>query len=91
VKRHGYKGAFEIIATVDYMFAFAATTGTVKTHHFDLAFEAYVEDEATRSFIEANNRHGYAEMLAKFDEARVRGFWTPRSNSAYALLEGARK
>ncbi len=27
VKRHGYKGAFEIIATVDYMFAFAATTG----------------------------------------------------------------
>ena len=30
VKRHGYKGAFEIAATVDYMFAFAATTGAVK-------------------------------------------------------------
>ena len=52
VKRHGYKGAFEIIATVDYMFAFAATTGAVKTHHFDLAFEAFVEDEATRDFIQ---------------------------------------
>ena len=26
VKRHGYKGAFEIAATVDYLFAFAATT-----------------------------------------------------------------
>ena len=53
VKRHGYKGAFEIIATVDYMFAFAATTGAVKTHHFDLAFDAFVEDAATRDFIRA--------------------------------------
>jgi cobaltochelatase CobN len=87
VKRHGYKGAFEIIATVDYMFAFAATTGAVKTHHFDLAFEAYVEDEATRDFIRSNNRFGYDELIAKFNEARIRGFWTPRSNSAYALLE----
>lgn len=89
VKRHGYKGAFEIIATVDYMFAFAATTGAVKTHHFDLAFEAFVEDAATRDFIQTNNRYGYDELLAKFAEAQRRGFWTPRSNSAYALLEGA--
>ena len=87
VKRHGYKGAFEIIATVDYMFAFAATTGAVKTHHFDLAFEAFVEDDATRQFIQQNNRFGYDELIAKFNEARRRGFWTPRSNSAFAFLE----
>jgi cobaltochelatase CobN len=86
VKRHGYKGAFEIIATVDYMFAFAATTGAVKTHHFDLAFEAFVEDEATREFIRENNRFGYDELIAKFNEARERGYWTPRSNSAAEYL-----
>jgi len=89
VKRHGYKGAFEIIATVDYMFAFAATTGAVKTHHFDLAFEAFVEDVATREFIRVNNRYGYDELIAKFNDARMRGYWTPRSNSAFALLEDA--
>jgi cobaltochelatase CobN len=87
VKRHGYKGAFEIIATVDYMFAFAATTGALKTHHFDLAFEAFIEDEATRDFIRLNNRYGYDELIEKFEEACRRGFWTPRSNTAYALLE----
>jgi cobaltochelatase CobN len=87
VKRHGYKGAFEIIATVDYMFAFAATTGAVKTHHFDLAFEAFVEDAATREFIRANNRFGYDELIAKFNEARERGFWRPRSNRAHEWLE----
>ena len=90
VKRHGYKGAFEIIATVDYMFAFAATTGAVRSHHFDLAFEAFVEDEATRDFIRANNRYGWDELLAKFREARDRGFWQPRSNSAHALLDEKR-
>ncbi|MGN6486904.1 MAG: cobaltochelatase subunit CobN [Devosia sp.] len=87
VKRHGYKGAFEIIATVDYMFAFAATTGAVQTHHFDLAFEAFVEDDATRRFLQQNNRFGYDELIDKFNEARRRGFWTPRSNSAFAHLE----
>ena len=87
VKRHGYRGAFEIIATVDFMFAFAATTGAVKTHHFDLAFEAFIEDDATRGFIQSANAYGYAELIAKFDEARQRGLWSPRSNAAYALLE----
>lgn len=86
VMRHGYKGAFEIIATLDYMFAFAATTGAVKTHHFDLAFEAFVEDDNVREFIRQNNAHGYDELLAKFNEAISRGLWMPKSNSAYAFL-----
>jgi cobaltochelatase CobN len=72
------------------MFAFAATTGAVKTHHFDLAFEAFVEDEATRDFIRDNNRFGYDELIAKFNEARQRGLWVPRSNSAHAFLEESR-
>ncbi|QQR35867.1 cobaltochelatase subunit CobN [Devosia oryziradicis] len=88
MQRHGYRGAFEIIATVDFMFAFAATTGAVKTHHFDLAFEAFVEDDSVRDWLKSANRHGYDELLAKFNEARQRGLWTPRSNAAYALLAG---
>ncbi len=88
MQRHGYRGAFEIIATVDFMFAFAATTGAVKTHHFDLAFEAFVEDDPTRDWLKSANAHGYDELIAKFNEARQRGLWTPRSNSAYALLAG---
>ncbi len=87
MQRHGYRGAFEIIATVDFMFAFAATTGAIKTHHFDLAFEAFVEDDAVRDWLKSANRFGYDELIAKFTEARQRGLWSPRSNSAYAYLE----
>jgi cobaltochelatase CobN len=87
VKRHGYKGAFEIAATVDYMFAFAATTGAVKTHHFDLAYDAFLVDDATRQFIAENNPAALKEIAARFEEAATRGLWTPRLNSAYDLLK----
>jgi cobaltochelatase CobN len=86
VKRHGYKGAFEIAATVDYMFAFAATTGAVKTHHFDLAYEAFLQDEDTAGFLAANNPSALSEIAARFEEAIARGLWAPRSNSAYDRL-----
>ena len=91
VKRHGYKGAFEIAATVDYMFAFAATTGAVKTHHFDLAYDAYLADEATQKFIAENNPAALKEIAARFEEAATRGLWTPRLNSAYDLLKELQK
>ncbi len=86
VKRHGYKGAFEIAATVDYMFAFAATTGAVKTHHFDLAYDAFLGDEETRGFIASNNPAALREIAERFEEAASRGLWTPRSNSAHVHL-----
>lgn len=87
VKRHGYKGAFEIAATVDYMFAFAATTGAVLSHHFDLAYDAFLADEATRDFIARNNPAALVEIAERLDEAIARGLWTPRSNSAYGQLK----
>ncbi len=86
VKRHGYKGAFEIAATVDYLFAFAATTGAVRNHHFDLVHQAFLEDEETRSFIENNNAPALREIAERLQEAIDRGMWVPKSNSAKATL-----
>lgn len=90
VKRHGYKGAFEIAATVDYMFAFAATTGAVKSHQFDLVHAAFLEDDETRRFIETHNAPALREIADRLSEAIDRGLWQPRSNSARALLDRLR-
>jgi cobaltochelatase CobN len=90
VKRHGYKGAFEIAATVDYMFAFAATTGAVKSHHFDAVHAAFIEDEETRDFIAEHNAPALREIAERLNEAIERGLWTPRSNSARALIDKLR-
>lgn len=86
VKRHGYKGAFEIAATVDYMFAFAATTGAVASHHFDLVHAAMIEDQDTRAFIAEANPAALREIAERLEEAIHRGLWQPRSNSARVQL-----
>ncbi|WP_136656451.1 cobaltochelatase subunit CobN [Nitratireductor sp. XY-223] len=82
VMRHGYKGAFEIAATVDYLFAFAATTGAVRDHHFEAVYKAFVMDDAVREFIEEHNLPALREIAERLEEAIDRGLWTPRSNSA---------
>ena len=87
VKRHGYKGAFEMAATLDYLFAFAATTGMVKNHHFDLVEEAFIKDDDTREFIADHNPAALREMAARLQEAIDRGLWVPKSNSARARIE----
>jgi cobaltochelatase CobN len=86
VKRHGYKGAFEIAATVDYLFAFAATTGAVRNHHFDLVEAAFLADDATRTFIADANAPALREIAERLQEAIDRNLWQPASNSARARI-----
>ena len=86
VMRHGYKGAFEMAATVDYLFAFAATARAVGDHHFDAVFEAYVEDREVRAFFDENNPAALREIAERLAEAVERGLWRPRSNSAHVVL-----
>ncbi len=83
VMRHGYKGAFEMVATVDYLFAFAASAHAVEDHHFDLVFDAYLGDADVRGFLEDANPAALREMAERLKEAQDRGLWRPRSNTAY--------
>ncbi|PDS78038.1 cobaltochelatase subunit CobN [Rhizobium sp. L43] len=82
VMRHGYKGAAEIAATVDYLFAFSATTGAVGEHHFEAVYQAFVADPTVRSFMIEKNPAAFDEMRERLSEAIDRSLWTPRSNSA---------
>ncbi|MBA4099737.1 MAG: cobaltochelatase subunit CobN [Rhodospirillum sp.] len=87
VMRHGYKGAFEMAATVDYLFAFAATANCVADHHFDLVFDAYLGDESVRDFIERHNPAALKEIAERLLEAQERDLWKPKSNAAHARLD----
>ena len=90
VMRHGYKGAFELAATVDYLFAFAATAKCVKDHHFDLVMDAYLRDDEVRKFLEDNNPHALRDIAERLLEAQDRGLWRPHSNTAWTYLKGLR-
>jgi cobaltochelatase CobN len=82
VMRHGYKGAFEIAASLDYLFAFAATTGAVRDHHFDLAYAALLADNDVVEFMRDANPDALREAAERLLEAIARGLWRPKSNSA---------
>ena len=86
VMRHGYKGAFEMAATIDYMLGFAATTGAVRDDHFDAVFDAYIADEQVRGFLAEVNPAALREMCETLIHTQDRHLWKPRSNSARKLL-----
>lgn len=91
IMRHGYKGAFEMAATVDYTFAFAATTGAVRDHHFDAIFDAYIADPDVLEFWQQNNPNALAETASKLLEAQDRGLWSPRRNTTRHTLSNLMK
>ena len=75
MRRHGYKGAFEMAATVDYLFGYDATAGVMADWMYERLTEAYVLDEENRKFMAESNPwalHGMAERLL---EAADRGMW----------------
>ncbi|MEB0046640.1 MULTISPECIES: cobaltochelatase subunit CobN [unclassified Pseudomonas] len=75
VKRHGYKGAFEMAATVDNLFAFDATTHLIDDHQYALLADAYLLDPATRDFVREHNPHALRDMTERMLEAQQRGLW----------------
>lgn len=75
VKRHGYKGAFEMAATVDYLFGYDATARVVGDHQYALVADAYVADDHTRAFLLKHNPHALHSICERLIEAMQRGMW----------------
>jgi cobaltochelatase CobN len=75
VKRHGYKGAFEMAATVDYLFAYDATAGVVEDYQYAMVTDAYLLDRGVREFLEQHNPNAMREMAERLLEAMQRGLW----------------
>lgn len=89
MRRHGYKGAFEMAATVDYLFGYDATTGVVQDWMYEKLTENYVLDETNRKFMETSNPwalHGISERLL---EAVERGMWAEPDPAMLADLRAA--
>ncbi|MEO1446760.1 MAG: cobaltochelatase subunit CobN, partial [Cyanobacteria bacterium J06635_11] len=87
VMRHGYKGAFEMSATVDYLFAYDATTHCVENHMYEGVAKAYVLDAEVRDFIEKSNPWALRDMAERLLEANQRGLWEGASEE---MVDGLR-
>jgi cobaltochelatase CobN len=75
VMRHGYKGAFEMAATVDYLFAYDATTQCVDDFMYQGVAEAYVLDPIVQDFVQQHNPWALRDMAERLLEAHQRRLW----------------
>ena len=88
MERHGYKGAFEMAATVDYLFGYDATAHVVEDWMYERVTDTYVGDAQRRAFFEASNPWALRSIAERLLEASARGLWSA-SPGALATLRAA--
>ncbi|WP_191600808.1 cobaltochelatase subunit CobN [Marinomonas algicola] len=81
MQEHGYKGAFEMAATVDYLFAYDATTDIVSDYQYKQVCDRLLFDKQNQHFLKDNNPHALEEMAERLLEACQRGMW--KENGSY--------
>ncbi|GAB3213992.1 cobaltochelatase subunit CobN [Marinactinospora thermotolerans] len=95
MRRHGYKGAFELAATVDYLFGYDATAGVVDDWMYESLAKTYVFDPVNREFLERSNPWALRGMTERLLEAAERRLWErpdeatlERLREIYLRIEG---
>jgi cobaltochelatase CobN len=87
MQQHGYKGAFELSATVDYLFGYDATAGVVHDWMYETLAQRYVFDDGVRQFMEQSNPWALRAVTERLLEASDRGLW---ADPDQATLDGLR-
>ena len=87
MRRHGYKGAFEMAATVDYLFGYGATTNLIKDIHYQEVARALLLDPEQKKFFQRHNPAALEEATERLLEAAERGLWECPDKDTVAALE----
>lgn len=87
VMRHGYKGAFELAATVDYLFAYDVTAHCVPDFMYEGVARAYLLDPDVHAFGMAHNPWAMRDMGERLLEAHQRGSWATADPTVLAEIE----
>ena len=87
VMRHGYKGAFEMAATVDFLFAYDATTNCVEDFMYEGIADTYLFNNEVQTFLQKSNPWALRDMGERLLEANQRGFWQDVSSQTLEKLK----
>ena len=88
IKRHGYKGAAELSATVDFIFGYDATAGIVEDWMYESLAKTYALDSDMQDFFRKSNPWALKDIADKLLEAVERGMWSaPTQETSKGLAE----
>jgi cobaltochelatase CobN len=83
---HGYKGGFEMAASLDYLFAYDASTGRVPDWSYAAIWEGWLADPQVLAFLRRSNPWALRDMAERMLEAHTRGLWEGASQEQLASL-----
>ncbi|HEY5195855.1 MAG TPA: cobaltochelatase subunit CobN [Solirubrobacteraceae bacterium] len=84
--RHGYKGAAELAATVDYLFGYDAMSRVVSDWMYEQVAEKYLLDPAIAGFMDQANPWAARGIAEKLLEAVDRGLWSAPADHTLAVI-----
>jgi cobaltochelatase CobN len=88
IRRHGYKGALELTATVDYIFGFDATAHVVPDFAYEGLAAEYALSPEMQSFLEQSNPWALRAIADRLLEAAARELWEqPNAGTLEALRD----
>ncbi|MEB3361324.1 MAG: cobaltochelatase subunit CobN [Synechococcaceae cyanobacterium] len=73
--KHGYKGGFEMAASLDYLFAYDASTGRVPDWSYGALTDTWLGDPDVVSALRQSNPWALRDMAERLLEAHYRGLW----------------
>jgi cobaltochelatase CobN len=82
--RHGYKGAAELSATVDYLFGYDATTGVAEDWMYEQVAQRYLLDADVAEFMARSNPWAGRAIAERLLEAAERGLWAAPAEETLA-------
>ena len=86
MQRHGYKGAFEMAATVDYLFGYDATAHVVEDWMYTQLTDQYVLDPQVQQFFQEKNPWALRNIIERLMEAVQRGLWEQPDEAQLAQM-----
>ena len=88
MKQHGYKGAFEMGASLDYLFAYDAATDRVPDWCYGTLCDQWLSQTRILDFLKASNPWVLRDMAERLLEASNRGLWEqPRQDQLDQLRD----
>ena len=86
--RHGYKGAAELSATVDYLFGYDSTSGVAEDWMYEQISQRYLLDHDVAKFMSQSNPWAARAIAERLLEAADRGLWeAPQPATLDAIKE----
>ena len=86
MQQHGYKGGFEMAASLDYLFAYDASTGRVPDWSYGSICEQWLESPEVLEFLKTHNPWALRDMGERLLEAHHRGLWSGAQKNQLAHL-----